>query len=275
VISLLDLLPEARAAAGNAAARDTTPYTVGFLHEISADGKRALVSVRDSQPISLPCAPSTYTGVSTVHVLVDPATGRPLHVLAPGEFVAEGDAPQPPPPPEPEQAPARKVTGKVIKPTWTGTYRVNRAAWDRWNTSSYGGRSDLWQGSSASSGQLYGLAVYGDQVRNLNAVSIDRIRVTLVNNGGGHYFTNPAYTLRGTPAGTKPAGAPSFTSGTATSPRTTRHGTTSVDLPDAMRDEFRTGTLRGLGVIGTDYAGLRGTGHAAGMALVVDYTVAD
>ena len=110
------------------------------------------VSVHGSEPIGgVPTVPSTYTGVTTVYVLMD--GGRPVQVLGPASDVAVGgtgggiEAP-----PSASTSTTRTVTGLIVGPAGSGTYRVDRAAWDRWNTTSYGGASDAYQAGSSASG---------------------------------------------------------------------------------------------------------------------------
>lgn len=282
---MLDLHTPARAAAAREAGRDRSVHTVGFLHQVSSNGKAAVVSVHGSEPITLPCAPSTYTGVTTVHVLLEGGTGRPVYVLAPGEVIAPEAIVQPPPPPVKDSGgtivdtpPAdRQVLGRVIKPTWSGTYRHSAGAWDRWNLTANGGRSNLYQGQASSgSGPLTGMAVYGDQVKNLGAKSIERIRLTMVAQG---QFGSPTWTVvvQGATNKTPPSGAPSLTGPTAT--RTDVPGwqkagqSVTLDLPSVIREDFRTGYSGALALVGSAWGALFGTSHAAGMALTVDYTV--
>lgn len=166
----------------------------------------------------------------------------------------------------PVPPPTTETVKTTIKPKWSGTWRTDRAAWDRWNTDRYGGRSTMYQGSAYGSGNLEGLAVYGTQLRDLGADSIDAITVSLVSAGlsgtGG-----PTVTLQGSPQGSKPGGAPSSSGATVSGTPTEK-----VSLPSSIREAFRTGDVRGLALVGSNYQAVRGTSAAAGMVLTVTYT---
>lgn len=166
--------------------------------------------------------------------------------------------------------PPTETVTVTIRPTWSGTYRHNRSAWDRWNVDRYGGRSTLYQGSAHGSGSLTGLAVYGTRVRDLGAISITRIEVTLRGAGlvEGSY---PSITVQGSPHGSKPSGAPS-SSGDTASGSPGKSGTAKVALPSSVREAFRTGDVRGLALVGSGYGAVRGTSAADGMALRITYT---
>lgn len=257
----------AKAIGASGAGGDHRLWVNALLIEVDNDRNRALVSVDGSDPVWLPFNPGIYEGVTVVRVLRDPYRGGAGQlVLGPG-YAQEPEevppAPPPPPPPDaepPPDAPARPVTVTVaIRPTWSGTFRHIRSAWDRWNVSRYGGRSTLYQGNAFGSGKLTGLAVYGTQVRDLGASRITRITVsTPVATGAG------SVVLQGSPHGTAPGGAPA-TSGE------TRSGGGSVTLSAAMCEAFRTGSTRGLATVGSDYRGTYGTAKANGMTLTVTY----
>lgn len=240
-------------------------YDVARLVSIDAGTQRATVSLRGSEPFELPYLPGVYTGFTTCHVLCDPMDGgRAVLVMGPA-----GVQPEPEPVPEPP-APGGTVTATAtILPTWSGTWRVPRSAWDRWNASRYGGRSDVYQGDAYGSGLLKGLAVYGDQAANLGAVSITSAVLTVQRNGSG---TPAAVSVQGSPSGTKPAGAPSSSGAIASSAVLDPGERGSITLPSTIREALRTGSAKGLALVGSTYAGVFGTSRADGMALRITYT---
>ena len=240
----------------------TDIYKTAQLQSINAVTMRAIVSVDGSQPISLPFVPGVYTGYTTVHVLCDPGKGgRAVLVLGPAgvQVVDPGDptsgVPLPPPPP-----PASVTATATILPTWSGTWRTGQR-WDQWNVGRYGGRSDLYQGNAYGSGVLKGLAVYGDQIVGLSALTIVSATVTMnVSTGSG------TPTVQGCASGTPaPAGPPSSSGATSS-------GTGAVDLDSTICEGLRTGTVKGLALVGSGYVAVYGTGRADGMALRITYT---
>lgn len=230
------------------------------LLAIDEDTARAQVSIDGGTPVWLPAnLDAVYTGITTVFVIFDPVRGQ----VVLGPCGVQPAIEVPPTPPDPVETPPPVVTASaVIRPTWSGTYRDLRAAWDRWNVDRYGGRSTLYQGSAYGSGDLHGLAVYGDQVKNLRAESITAMSVSIVMATG-----SGTVTVQGSASGSKPAGAPSGSGTTAS-----RSGSGSIVLGSTVREAFRTGTTKGLLLAGTDYLAVRGTSHPSGMALSITYT---
>lgn len=253
-------LEDAREAAslpvGARAGASLDVYGVAQLISVDAGAGRATVSYRGSQPMDLPYnLAGTYAGVSTVDVLCNPLEGgRAVYVLGPRGALAGA--------PELPDAPTGEVTATaLILPTWSGTWRTTRSAWDRWNTTRYGGRSDLYQGDAYGSGALKGLAVYGDQVVNLGAASIVSATVSLVRSNGTGV---PA--VQGSPHGTAyPAGPPSSSGATSS-------GVGAVSLDSTIAEALRTGAAKGLALVGAAYVGVYGTSRADGMALNITYT---
>lgn len=227
--------------------------TARLLAPVNNTTNRALVSIDGSAGVWLPFLPGVYTNITTVFVDLDRHAGARVT----GPCYAEDPVVVPPAPaPDPDPQPDITV---VIRPTWSGTWRSIRSAYDRWNTDRYGGRSTLYQGAAFGSGTLVGLAVYGDQVAALGAASISSIVVTTkLATGSGDV------TLQGTPAGSQPGGSPAPTGETAT-------GTAQVALTAAMREAFRTGSAKSLATVGVAYRGTYGTSAADGMALTVMY----
>lgn len=168
---------------------------------------------------------------------------------------------------DPPPSPVLVTRTTTITPTWSGTWRETRSEWDRWNTNRYGGRSTLYQGNAFGSGDLTGLAVYGNQVSSLNAVEITKMELTL--RGAGV----EAGTVRGQGSsnGSKPSGAPNVTGATFTG-NPGESGKDVVPLPTTVREAFRTGAVKGIATNGSAYTAVRGTSAAEGMALRITYT---
>ncbi|EYR64277.1 hypothetical protein N866_13595 [Actinotalea ferrariae CF5-4] len=238
------------------------PVIPGTLTAIDTTARVATVSL-DGATYDLPYLASTYTVGGPVWVgLTD--WGVP--------FLVHGPSDAPAAPVVAPVAPAPTGTVQVtqtIGPQWSGTYRVSRGAWDRWNTGEYGGRSDLYQGDAYGSGTLIGLATYGDQLANLGAVSIDAITLRARRNGSG--AGDAALTVQGTPHGERP-GLVSASGSTASTGAVGLNQWASVDLPADMREGFRTGAIKGLAAVGGTYSGWGGTGTAGSMVLSVTYT---
>lgn len=207
------------------------------------------------EPITVPAAPSTYTGVTTVRVLLE--RGRPVYVLGP---VSEASL-------EPLSAAStsesRYVVGAVVAPDGTGTWRADESSWAGLNDA-----LDVYQGTSTSgAGPLRGLAWFGDQFTALGASSITRATLTLRSNGLGGAFTA---TVQGCASGTQPAGAPTFTGTTATV-SITAGGVVYVDLDATTRENLRTGAVKSLGLNAAAFGGTVGAEPSWTVAL--DYEV--
>lgn len=243
-------------AVGARSARVTRQWAPAQLLAVDSGTNQAQVSIDGGTAVWLPMLASNYDSATVVAVAFDPLVGP----LVMGPIGAQLE-----PPPAPAPAPAPDVPSTVsdtavIRPSWSGTYRVIRADWDRWNTEKYGGRSTLWQGNAYGSGTLIGLATYGSQITNLRALSISRITVNIV----------PAYgsgtvVLQGSPHGSKPSGAPSSSGSTAS-------GSDNIPLPSDVREAMRTGSVKGLALVGSTYLGVRGTSDPSGMSLSITYT---
>jgi hypothetical protein len=239
------------------------PFAIASLISVDTGAQRATVTLHGSQPITLPyIADLDFTGYTTVLVGCDQLQGRALWVLGPvGE---QDDPPDPPPPP-----PTTVTVAKTILPVTTGTWRVSRSAWDRWEGGD-GALTDLYQGSGYGSGTLIGFAGYGDQVVGLGATSITAatVSVTRVNTG----TTSPVtLTVQGSPSGTRPGSAPTYSGDTA-GVSLGRGASGTVTLTSSMREALRTGAAKGLALVGGTYAGCKGLTRADGMALRLTYT---
>lgn len=220
----------------------------------------------------LPFNASTYSVGQSVHVLRDAANfGAPYLVAGPvGNYAAPdpgagGGGSQ-----NPGQTENRQVT---VGPQWSGSW--TGSGWDKWNVNrpDYGGRAALYQGQGYGSPPMQGLAVYGDQVVNLQAQAITKMTVHLIRvpngSGGG---TGPAV-LQGSPnGGATPGGGPGG-SGATVSVGIARGTEVDVDLPSSMFEGFRTGGFKGLALVGSSYLNLYGADRASAMALTIQYAV--
>lgn len=252
------------------------PLVLGRLTAINTSTVRGTVTV-DGVSYVIPYVPSTYTAPSDVWVMLSPkGGGTPQIIMGPNANPVAPPDPDPEipvPPPPPAETTTRKAT---ISPSWSGTYRSNRAEWDRWNTgrTDYGGRSTLYQGSNAGSGPLKGLAAYGDRIKNLEAISIEKM--VLIVRGPNFLAAGgvTTVTLQGSPHGAKPNGSPASSGATVTA-TSTKTSTARIELPAAMREAFRTGAFKGLCTVGSGYNATRGTSLAGAMSLEIEYTTAN
>lgn len=243
----------------------------GTITAIDTGAKRITVTV-DGSSMVLPHLTGTYVVSDVVGVLLDPASEMGGLVL--GVIQSAPTAPTSPLTPTSPTTDTSQQFTALIRPTWSGTYRTTRSAWDRWNTGSYGGRSDLYQDGSAESGALTGLACYGDQLVNLGATAFTSVDLTLINNGSG-YSGSAAFGVKGSSNGTQPAGAPSTSGSTFTSGSIAKGATSTLTLTDStLLAGMASGAIKGLALVGATYAGVYGTSRADGMALAVTYTKA-
>lgn len=235
------------------------PWVLATVTALTAGPDRAVVTWDDRQ-WTLPFIPAVLTVGAEAWVGLDD-WGRPVLVHGPSD-----DAPPAPPMILTTPAvPARSAQATVtIFPQWSGSYRSG-SGWDRWNTGRYGGRSTLYQGNGFGSGQMKGLATYGDQLANLAAISIDRVRVIL--RGVGLSGASGPAVVQGSPHGSQPGGAPTSAGETATA-----GPDESALLTAAMREDLRTGRSRGLALVGPNYWAVAGAGNTNGLALEVTYT---
>lgn len=212
---------------------------------------------------------STYDVGETVAVLRH-ATGfgEPQWVLgiAGREQVAEnpGTGTENPGVPQLRQA--------TVSPQDSGSYRPSQGRWDTWNTNRYGGVRALWQGNAYGSGPMQGWAGYGDQVANLRAESIDHIWVD-VQRSDSSVTSSRVAVLQGSPDGTRPGGSPGVTGATASSGGLAPQQGERVRLPDSTYEAWRTGGIKGLRVVGSDYLALYGADRGGAMTLTIQYRV--
>jgi hypothetical protein len=244
----------------------TPLWLPGTVAAINAGTGRITVTVAGVSMV-LPYVAGTYSVGGTVGVLMDRASGMGSLVLGPVNLPPT--APGVPDVPVTPTTPTTVAVDVPVRPTWSGTWRVARAAWDRWNTDSYGGHSDVYQGSGYGSGTLVGLATYGDQIAALGLLTLDSAVLTVQRNGSGGAA---AVSVQCTASGSPPAGAPSSSGDVASSGSLSATGRAEISLTAPMREALRTGAAKGLVLVGAAYAGVFGTSKADGMALAITGT---
>lgn len=237
-----------------------TPRAAQVPATMSASTSTTATVTLDGATYELPYLTGSYgTLPAAVWVSLDD-WGSPTLVLGPSAVADTSQTPLPP-----AGGGGATVQATVSIPAqWSGSWRVTRSAWDRWNTGNYGGRSTLYQGDGYGSGPMVGLATYGDQLVNLGALSIDRVQVAV--RPVGLASGSPPVTLQGSPHGSQPGGAPASSGDTATG----MGGL--VDLPASVLEAMRTGAVKGLATVGGAYSAAAGAGNGDGMALTVTYT---
>lgn len=252
---------------------DTTTKVIGIVASLDATANRLLVSVQGSDPIPMTFTPNSYTAGEMVMVTRDTRAGiLNFHVDGRTGGTPGGTLPTVPP-----AAGTTVEATALIVPEWSGTWRVDRGAYDQWNAAraEYGGRATLYQGAhpTAGSGQLYGLALYGDQIANLNAIAITAMELTL-RDGGWPGSPRPGMQIRAA-TNVDASGAPSPTGVTMTGPTLAKGAVGTLPIDASLLNDFRTGALKALATVGvgtSKYQLVRGTSDADGMALTVHYT---
>lgn len=210
----------------------------------------------------VPAMPGAYTVGQSAWVLLSD-WGKPILVLGPSTEPAPGAPPSTPG----GGGTSTIVVNTAIGPQISGTFRSGYG-WDRWNTDRYGGASDVYQGNAYGSGALAGFAGFGDQVVNLGAISIDYMALVANKTADGN---NATLVVQGSADGGRPAGAPS-SSGDTASASIGSGGQGLLIFTPTMREAFRTGALKGLVAIGSDYGGFGGTATPGSFVLSIQYT---
>ena len=245
--------------------RDTVQTVVaGYLIAEPDAQNLCSVSVNRSEPIpGVPAIPAVYAGVTVVRVLMQ--GGRPVLCLGPAGSIPVGPlGPGTISPPPSSTAGQTLTVTRTITPTATGTYRVPRGQWGRW-----GDAADVYQGGSGDSGQLWGLATYGDSITSAGFTAITSGTLTLAQ--ATHTGLSGAWTATVQGSSSVPSGgAPSFSGATFTigMPGRSVAGTRSATIPGALLEELRTGAKRSLGLVGSPYGITLGLGrHGQAWAL--------
>lgn len=213
---------------------------------------------------TIPTAAGTYTVGQSAWVSLD-NWGVPVVAIGPSTTAAPGYVPPAPPP-----------TGTVVTatatigPQWSGTWQGSQSRWNNWNSTRYGGGSNIYQGSYSSSGLLQGFAGYGDQVVNLGALSI--VSITMQARKNDTNGLSAALVVQGSPSGTQPGGAPSSSGDTASTPTIGPGGWGGLTFTTNMCTAFRTGAAKGLCAVGSDYGGFGGTATPGSFVLQITYT---
>ncbi|WP_424446458.1 hypothetical protein [Microbacterium sp. CH-015] len=221
---------------------------------------------------TLPYTSGTYTVGGNVQVLRDPASfGTPFYVAGPeGNFSGTDPGAGAGGATNPGVVESRQVT---IGPQWSGSWTGSR--WDNWNIyqTAYGGRAALYQGQGYGSPNMSGLAVYGDQVVNLQAQSITRMLLTIARPASGSGGGSGPAVFQASPHGTGAPGGGPGGSGASVSAGIDRGATVTFDLPSSMFEPFRTGAAKGLALTGGTYLNLFGADRAGAMVLTIQHTV--
>ena len=248
---VLDLLDAAPAGLSQRPGSDRAAVMTGTVTAVSTDGTLVTVRILGSEPIQLPATASVWTGISTASILMDPATGRPVHVLGPApkplRTLIDMET-------EDLTLPATGTT--TITPEWSGTWS-SREGWDRWNTNRFGGRSDLYQGQ-ASGRTLRGLATYGQRVTALGADTITSASLTVTSNGAVQA------------AGTVSVQCADWSEGGPVTSGPVVSGTCRPGAPATLDiTPLGPGLIagRGMALVGADYLGALGTGASMAIGL--------
>lgn len=269
-VSVLDLARGADAAQGEIPSTlDITRQLTGIVSSVDTPRNRLWVSVQGSNPIAMEYAAGSYTPGEMVDVDRDTLAGvLKFYVRGRTGGTPGGTLPTVPP-----AAPTTVAAVTVVAPTWSGTWRQTR--YDNWNATraAYGGRATLYQGDGFGSGQLYGLALYGNQIRDLNAIAITAMELTL-RDASMAIPSRPTMDVRAA-TNTDASGAPAPTGVTMTGPALGVGAVGSLAIDASLLASFRTGALQALATVGVgtgEYNAVRGTSDADGMALTVNYT---
>lgn len=240
------------------------PRKPAELFPVTATGSGTITVTVAGASVVVPAPLGTYSVGQSAWVMLDD-WGTPFYALGPSTTASSGGGSGS----APGGAGGTVSATATIAPQWSGTYRSGWG-WDTWNTHAYGGRSDIHQGSAYGSGLLIGLAAFGDQIVNLGAASIDEITMAAKKtqtNGAAATLV-----VQGSPNGSKPAGAPSGSGATAATGSIPPGGWGSVSLPASIRDAMRTGAVKGLIAVGSEYGGFGGTATPGSFVLQVRYT---
>ena len=248
-LPILDLLSTAPADESPRTGSDRTMVAVARVLDVADGGTTVTVSLLGSAGISLPATASTWTGVATAHVLLDPDTGRPIHVLGPAP------APKTAPPTFKPPTPTTHTITCTAHPAWTGTHTPT--GWGRFNAAVVGHPRDLSQGN-AGTGTLTGLATYGQQIPAIGATKITRATLTATGNAANPgNWSAVLQCATYTDAGPQPTGP-------QTAAIIANNQTTTIEVT-----ALAAGLLDGQGIalVGTVYGGLRGLGDSMVLSL--------
>lgn len=256
-VTALDLLDSAPLDDAPRTGSDRTMVAVARVLSASADGTSVTVSMLGSAPITLPATPASWSAAATAHVLIDPDTARPLHVLGPAP------APKSPMPAVfTDIAPSSTTTTvtRTVQPEWTGTHHA-ALGWDRFGVIQHGGHRDLYQGRTGTH-QLTSLALYGRQVPAIGASKITTATLTVT----GNTATPGSWTAVVQAADYTETG-PAVSGPTATGVVT---GATTTDINvTALAAGLLEG--RGLALVGSAFGAVAGVG--ASMVLTLECAV--
>lgn len=240
------------------------PRKPAELGTVSATGSGTITITVAGVSYTIPAPIGTYSTGQTAWVLLDD-WGTPVIALGPSTTTPTGG----PGGGAPGGGGGTVSATATITPQWSGTFRTGYG-WDSWNTTRYGGRSDIYQGNGFNSGTLIGLATYGDQLVNLGAVSIDEITMSAKKTDTNGL--SAALAVQGSAHASKPGGAPSGSGDVAATSTVGPGAWGALAFSAAMRNAFRTGAAKGLVAVGSAYGGFGGTATPGSFVLQVRYT---
>jgi hypothetical protein len=256
---------------GLAPGMDGKQLVTGILVDIDTGTNRALVSYDGSPGVWMTFTDGAYTEGEMVQVIRSIHAGiAEVHCLGP-----VGGTPGVPLPTAPGEGATSTTAVATIAPIWTGSWRSSKSRYDDWNVSrsEYGGRATLYQGSGFGSGEMIGLALYGDLIKNLGATSIQSITIAL-RDASLALSSRPAMEFQAaTNADT--SGSPARTGAVMTAAALGKGEAGSLAVDASLLEGFRTGTYKALATHGAgtgEYNAVRGTSDADGMVLTVNYT---
>lgn len=250
---------------------DATQLKPGILIAVDTDTNRVQVSVDGSSGVWVPYLSGSYTVGDMVWVFREMLPGA-AGMICLGRV---GGTPGVALPDAPGAGATTENAVATILPTWSGTWDANSSRYDNWNVSraEYGGRATLYQGDGFGSGQLYGLALYGNQIKDLGATTIASIVLTL-RDANMSIPSRPAMVIRAA-TNTNHSSAPAATGATMNPAALAKGAVKTLVLDGTLLESFRTGALQALATVGVGssaYNAVRGTSDADGMALTVNYT---
>ncbi|GAB6857348.1 hypothetical protein [Microbacterium xylanilyticum] len=241
------------------------PAAPAVVAGVSATGSGTVTITYQGASVTIPTASGTYTVGQSAWVILD-EWGVPVVAVGPSTAPAPGWASSTAP-----GSGGTVVATATIGSQDSGTWLTSGGRWDSWNTDRYGGRTDIYQGDAYGSGPLLGWAGYGDQIVNLGAVAISSILLTARKNDVNGL--SAALTVQGTASGGRPGGAPAGAAyGTASTAAIGPGNWGTVNLPAALNEAFRTGAVKGLIAVGSDYGGFGGTATPGSFVLTITYT---
>jgi len=241
-----------------------TPAAGTVLVNVTATATGTVTISYNGSTYTIPTVAGTYTAGQTAWVALN-TWGIPTVAVGPSTSIAPttGGATAP--------STAQVVTATAtIGPQVSGTWQPSQGRWDNWNSSRYGGPSNIYQGNAYGSGTLQGFAGYGNQIVNLGAISI--ISITMQARKNDTNGLSAALTVQGSPSGTQPGGAPSSSGDTASTGSIAPGAWGGLTFTGPMCAAFLSGAAKGLCAVGSQYGGFGGTSTPGSFVLQITYT---